>query len=85
LPKANGTVNWFGYSNPDVDKLMLQAISTVKDADRAKLVQEVSRKVMQDEHAVLSIVGLKFLYATNAAVGFRPRLDGYITAMQLDP
>ncbi len=85
LPKANGTINVSGYSNPQVDRLITEALATVDDAKRAALVQQASKIVVKDEHAVLSLVQLGYVYATKKNLTLRTRMDTYLTAMQITP
>jgi peptide/nickel transport system substrate-binding protein len=83
--KGNGTVNWFGYSNPKVDELMMGANSSVDKAKRDELVHQASDIVMNQDHGVLSILGLQFVYAAKKELTFTPRLDAHVTAMQVEP
>jgi peptide/nickel transport system substrate-binding protein len=85
MEKANGTTNLFSYSNPEVDKVLTKALSTINDEERKKLVQQASKIVMQDDHGVLALLGLKFVYAARKGLVFHPEENSYLTAMQVQP
>jgi peptide/nickel transport system substrate-binding protein len=80
MDKANGTVNQYSYSNPEVDKVMTQALSTIDDAERIKLVQQASDIVMHRDYGVLSLVSLKFIYAVRKGLVFKNGPDAYLMA-----
>jgi hypothetical protein len=60
-------------------------LSTIDDEERKKLVQQASKIVMQDDHGVLALLGLKFVYATRKGLVFHPEQDSYLTAMRVQP
>ena len=82
MDKGNGQINLSGYSNPAVDSLLTQALRTINDDDRRKLVQQVSGIVM-GEHQVLPIIRLRNAYVTRHGITIVPRLDLFLTAMQI--
>ena len=81
--KGNGQINVSTYSNPNVDKLLTQAFATINDDARAKLVQEADKIVMQEDRPVLAIVRHRYAYAVRSDLNFRPRIDTFLTAMQI--
>lgn len=81
--KGNGQINVSTYSNPIVDRSLTQAFGTINDDARAKLVQEANKIVMQDERPVLAIVRHRYAYAVRSDLAFRPRIDTFLTAMQI--
>jgi peptide/nickel transport system substrate-binding protein len=81
--KGNGQINVSTYSNPNVDRLLTQAFGTIKDDARMKLVQDASRIVMQEDRPVLAIIRHRYAYAVRSDLSFRPRIDTFLTAMQL--
>ena len=59
-----GTTNWSKYSNPDMDKLVLEASKTLDEQKRAQLLQQASGMVMEDYgilplHFELSVWAMK--------------------------
>ncbi len=85
LAKGNGQINISGYSNADVDRLMGEAFRTIDDDARRALIQKASSIVMKEDHAVLAIVQHRYAYATRQHLAFRPRIDTFLTAMQISP
>jgi len=83
LPKGNGQINVSGYSNPEVDRLVTTALGTIDDEARRKLVQEASRIAVRDDRAVLAVIQHRYAYGTRANLVFRPRIDTFLTAMQI--
>ena len=83
--KGNGQINISSYSNPNIDKLLTQAFGTIKDDERAKLVQQANRIVTQEDRPVLSIIRHRYAYAVRGDLAFRPRIDTFLTAMQISP
>jgi peptide/nickel transport system substrate-binding protein len=85
LDKGNGQINVSTYSNKTVDQLITDALRTIDDRGRAKLVQNASRLAIKEEFAVLPVILHKSAYATKANLQFRPRIDTFLTAMQVSP
>lgn len=59
-----GTTNWSKYSNPDMDKLVLEASKTLDEQKRSQLLQQASGMVMEDYgilplHFELSVWAMK--------------------------
>ena len=81
--KGNGQINVSTYSNANVDRLLTQAFATINDDARAKLVQEADKIVMQEDRPVLAIVRHRYAYAVRRDLTFRPRIDTFLTAMQI--
>ena len=83
MEKGNGQINVSTYSNPKIDALLTQAFGTIKDDSRAKLVQEASKIAMQEDRPVLAIIRHRYAYAVRSDLAFRPRIDTFLTAMQI--
>ena len=46
-------------------------------------MQEASRFSLREQHQVLPILRLRYAYAVRRGLQFRPRLDTFVTAMQI--
>jgi peptide/nickel transport system substrate-binding protein len=71
-----GATNPTGYSNKNLDDTLTQALATVDDAEREKLLQKTSRIAAQD----WAIIPLHFEvtpWAMSAKVDYTPRVDQY--------
>ena len=83
IPKGNGGINYSGYSNPDVDRLISELLRTLDDDARRAIVHQASDIVMHRDHAVLSIIRLRTAYVSRQTLVVTPRLDNWLTAMQV--
>jgi peptide/nickel transport system substrate-binding protein len=85
LGHGYGQVNVSGFSDTKLDSTLVQALQTLDDNARRKLVQEASRYVLRDKYQILPIVRLRYAYAVRPGLQFRTRLDTFLTAMQVSP
>src|SRR5690606_2318325 len=46
--KGLGTTNWSKYSNPEIDKLVAEASTTLDDDKRSQLLQQAGDMAMED-------------------------------------
>ena len=83
LAQAYGQVNLSGFSDAAFDQSLIEALRTLDDDKRRALEQQASRFIVKDQHQVLPIVRLRYAYATRRGLIFRPRLDTFLTAMQI--
>jgi len=77
-----GASNRGRYSNPEVDKLVEDALATVDDAKRDKLLQKATEIAIQD----LGIIPLHYqvnTWATKKGLAYRPRTDEATIAMEV--
>ena len=77
-----GASNRGRYSNPEVDKLVEQALATVDDAKREKLLQQATEVAIED----LGIIPLHYqvnTWATRKGLAYTPRTDEYTLAMNV--
>ncbi len=75
-----GTANRGRYSNPAVDALIDQAMSTMDDGVREKLIQRAMKMAM-DDVPVIPLHLQKNVWATRAGLIYEPRLDETTLAM----
>lgn len=75
-----GASNRGRYSNPEVDKMVEDALATVDDAKREKLLQKATEIAIQD----LGIIPLHYqvnTWATRKGLAYTPRTDEHTNAM----
>jgi peptide/nickel transport system substrate-binding protein len=79
-----GASNRGRYSNPEVDRLIEQALATVDDGGREKLLQEATKIAIED----LGIIPLHFqvnTWGTRKGLTYAPRTDEATLAMGVEP
>ena len=77
--KGLGASNRGRYSNPEMDKLVQQALATVDDAKREELLQQATQIAIED----LGIIPLHYqvnVWATRKGLAYTPRTDEYTLA-----
>jgi peptide/nickel transport system substrate-binding protein len=77
-----GASNRGRYSNAEVDKRIEQALATVDDAQREKLLQQATEIAIED----LGIIPLHYqvnVWATRKGLAYTPRTDEYTLAMSV--
>ena len=79
-----GASNRARYSNPQVDALLAQAMATVDDAKRERLLQQTSEVAMADQAVVPLFYG-DDVYALRKGLTYTPRPDGYMAAFMVRP
>jgi peptide/nickel transport system substrate-binding protein len=77
-----GADNHFGYSNPEVDRLLLTARTAPTLLDRRQALQRAMERVMADLPMVPLVVP-DDLYVVRRDVRWTPRLDGRVLAADL--
>ena len=78
-----GGVNRGYYQNPEVDKLVDQAIATADSEERDKIMQKVWQIAADD----ISYIPLHFqqdIYAHNKDIVYHPRKDAYVHAWDIE-
>ena len=77
-----GVDNHFGYSSPEVDRLLLAARTATTLLDRRQALQRVMERVMADLPMVPLVIPHD-LYVVRRDVRWTPRLDGRVLAADL--
>jgi peptide/nickel transport system substrate-binding protein len=75
-----GTANRGRYSNPAVDALIDQAMGTMDDSAREKLIQTAMKTAM-DDVPVIQLHLQKNIWATRKGLAYEPRVDETTQAM----
>ncbi len=79
-----GTANRGRYSNPAVDTLIDQAMATMDDGAREKIVQQAMRMAMEDV-PVVQLHLQKNIWATRKGLSYEARVDEETLAMGVKP
>ncbi len=82
--KGMGVTNRARYSNPELDRLIEEAMSTIDDKKREGLIQKAAELAMGDT-ALIPIHFEVSTWATAAGYRYTPRTDQYTLAMGLKP
>ncbi len=82
--KGYGGTNRGRYSNPELDALLDEALSTVDDAEREKLLQEAMAVAMKD-YAILPLHYEVTSWAFRKGITYTPRTDQYTLATSVKP
>ena len=82
--KGFGGTNRGRYSNPELDRLLEQALSTVDDAKREALLQEAMAIAMRD-YAILPLHYEMTSWAFRKGISYTPRMDQYTLATGVRP
>ena len=79
-----GTANRGRYSNPKVDALIDQALTTMDDGSREKIIQQAMREAM-DDVPVIMLHLQKNIWAVRKGLTYEPRVDEETRAMSVHP
>lgn len=82
--KGMGVTNRARYSNPALDALISEAMSTIEDKKREGLIQKAAEIAMNDT-ALIPIHYEVSTWGTEKAYRYTPRTDQYTLAMGLKP
>jgi peptide/nickel transport system substrate-binding protein len=82
--RGMGTANRGRYSNPEVDALIDQALQTMDDGTREKIIQQATRKAM-DDVPVIMLHLQKNIWAVRKGLTYEPRVDEETRAMSVRP
>ncbi|WP_235034890.1 ABC transporter substrate-binding protein [Roseomonas sp. 18066] len=79
-----GSSNRARYSNPEVDRVLAEAMRTVDDRQREALLQKVAEIAMADQ-AVIPLFYQNNVFATRVGYRYTPRSDGFLSAAMVTP
>ena len=82
--KGMGTANRGRYSNPELDKVIDQALATVDDEKRGALLAKASEIAINDGAVIVSHYQLN-TWATRKGLKYEPRTDEYTIAQGVSP
>ena len=79
-----GPTNAGRYSNPEMDKVLIKAMSTIDDAERDRLLQEAGTIVL-DDHGIIPLHYEQTVWAMKPNLSYEPRVDQYTMAREVKP
>jgi peptide/nickel transport system substrate-binding protein len=79
-----GSSNRARYSNPEVDRVLTEAMRTVDDGQREALLQKVAEIAMADQ-AVVPLFYQDNVFASRVGYRYTPRSDGFVSAAMVSP
>jgi len=82
--RGMGSANRGRYSNPAVDALIDKALSTMDDAAREAVIQDATRRAMEDVPVIMLHLQ-KNIWATKKGLVYEPRVDEETHAMSVRP
>jgi peptide/nickel transport system substrate-binding protein len=77
-----GTTNWSKYSNPEADKLVLEASRTLDDGKRSQLLQQASGMIMED-YGILPLQFEMSVWAMKQDIRYDGRADQMTLAQDM--
>ena len=78
-----GGVNRGYYQNPELDKMIDQAMATADTAERDKLMQQIWQ-IAADDISYIPLHFQKDIYAHNNKIIYHPRKDNYVFAWNIE-
>lgn len=79
-----GVTNAGRYSSPEMDALLQEAMSTIDDAERDRLLQEAETIVL-DEYGIIPLHYEQTVWAMAPELEYEPRVDQYTIASEVEP
>ena len=79
-----GTTNWSKYSNPEADKLVLEASRTMADDKRAALLEKAADMIMED-YGILPLQFEMSVWAMKKDIRYEGRADQMTLAQDMTP
>ena len=82
--KGMGGSNRARYSNPKVDETLERAMTTIDDARRERLLQEVAEIAMADQ-ALIPLFHQENIVGLRRGLSYTARSDDYMMAQDIQP
>ncbi|MCQ8782073.1 ABC transporter substrate-binding protein [Mangrovibrevibacter kandeliae] len=79
-----GPTNAGRYSNPDMDKVLIEAMSTIDDAKREDLLKKAEGLVL-DDYGIIPLHYEQTVWAMKPALSYEARVDQYTIAAEVKP
>jgi peptide/nickel transport system substrate-binding protein len=81
--KGMGAINWSGYSSPEFDGLLAQALRTVDAKKREALLQDATEVALKKDVAIIPLYHQVATWAARKGLQFTPRVDEFTLAQQV--
>lgn len=79
-----GTTNWSKYTNPELDKLVIEASRTLDDSKRSEMLQQAGSMVMED-YGILPLQFELSVWAMKKDIRYGGRTDQMTLAQYMTP
>ncbi len=79
-----GVTNAGRYSNPEMDEILTQAMSTIDDEERDTLLQQ-AESIVLDEFGIIPLHYEQTVWAMTPELDYEPRVDQYTIAREVVP
>ena len=83
--KGMGGYNWASYSSPRFDSMLQEAIRTVDDGKREKLLAEAADIAVRKDYALIPLYNQVATWAVKKGITMLPRSDEFTLAYQFKP
>jgi peptide/nickel transport system substrate-binding protein len=81
--KGMGANNWSSYSNPQFDAMLTEALHTVDNKKREKLLQDATELALKKDYAIIPLYNQVATWAARKGIVFTPRTDEFTLAYQV--
>ena len=79
-----GPTNAGRYSNPEMDKVLVEAMATIDDAKRDQMLQQAETMVL-DDFGIIPLHYEQTVWAMKPDLTYEPRVDQYTMASEVKP
>jgi peptide/nickel transport system substrate-binding protein len=83
--KGMGANNWSSYSNPKFDAMLAEALRTVGNRERERLLQDAAELALKKDYAIIPLYNQVATWAARKGIVFVPRVDEFTLAHQVRP
>ncbi len=83
--KGMGVSNWTGYSSPQFDQLLTEALATTDDKKREKLLQDAAELALKKDQVLIPLYNQVATWAARKGIVYAPRSDEFTLAHQVKP
>lgn len=81
---SKGSFNGGGYLSKKVDQLIEMSIENLNTKKRLEQLHQIMKIIVEDDIIGVPLFESDIIYAIRAGVNFKPRLDGYVYASEIN-